>query len=286
MSSEESTDELNPDERARARRQMSEHAVRLAVASRWDEAVQVNREFVRLFPEDADGFNRLGKALSEVGKIPDALKAYSEALNLDPTNTIAKRNLERLSAIREAVAAAPPSQVDTKIFVEETGKSTTALLQAVAPAVAAVLDAGDVVELRVQGNAVNVHTRSGDYVGMVEPRIGLRLARLMTGGNEYAAAIVSASGDPRVAIRETYQHPSQIDRVSFPQTLAADVRPYIRRSVLRHQLTDDTEFDDDEDVAEEEDEEETALSDGWSDASEDIGSVVESANSDDGDDYD
>lgn len=285
MTNEEPTEELTPEERARVRRQMSDHAVRLAVASRWEEAVQVNRDFVRLFPEDAEGFNRLGKALSEVGKVPEALDAYSEALNRDPSNTIAKRNLDRLAAIRGKATPVQPSQVDTKIFVEETGKSATAVLQAVDQAVAAVLDAGDVVELRVQGNAVNVHDQAGQYVGMVEPRIGLRLARLMTGGNQYAAAIVSASGDPRVTIRETYQHPSQIDRVSFPQTLASDVRPYIRRSVLRHQLSDDVEFDDDDEVVEEDDDE-RALNDGWSDASEDIGAVVEGAGSDDGDDYD
>ncbi|HET7737016.1 MAG TPA: hypothetical protein VFK32_00430 [Tepidiformaceae bacterium] len=285
MSNDDESAALNPEDRARMRRQMSDHAVRLAIASRWEEAVPINREFVRLFPDDPEGFNRLGKALSEVGKIEEARMAYASTLDRDPTNTIAKRNLDRLAALKDTPSVSVgPSQVDTKMFVEESGKSTTATLQAVDSAVAAVLDAGDVVELRVQGNAVNVHTRTGEYVGMVEPRVGLRLARLMTGGNQYAAALASASGDPRVTIRETYQDPSQLDRVSFPSTLASDVRPYIRRSVLRHQLSDDVEFDDDDEVVEEEEEE--GIGDGWSDASEDIEAVVEVAGDSDDDDYD
>ncbi|MEZ4492309.1 MAG: hypothetical protein R3C29_03215 [Dehalococcoidia bacterium] len=44
------------------------------------------------------------------------------------------------------------------MFVEDTRKSTTTMLQAVDSEIVRDLDAGDVVELRVEGNAVNVHT--------------------------------------------------------------------------------------------------------------------------------
>jgi hypothetical protein len=271
------------DERARMKRQLGDHAVRLAVGGRWDEAVNVNREYVRLFPEDPEGLNRLGKALSELGRIDEALQAYQQSLDLDPTNTIARRNLDRLSTLpRDAIAAAAPSQVDTRLFVEEAGKAAVANLQAVDNAVTAQVKAGDRVELQVKGKAVNVHARNGEYMGMVEPRIGLRLAKLIDGGNQYAAALITASGEqPRVIIRETFQHPSQIDRVSFPQSLAADIRPYIRRSVLRHQLAESLEFSDDEEV-EEEDEER-----GWTETGEDVDVAAEVGidTSDDEDEY-
>ena len=84
--------------------------------------------------------------------------------------------------------------------------------------------------LEVRGNAVNALTPAGAYLGMVEPRTGLRLARLMAGGNRYAAALVSNGEPPRIIVRETFQHPSLAGKVSFPRSNISDVRAYTRRN--------------------------------------------------------
>ncbi len=256
---------------------MADQAVKLAISSRWDEAAQLNREFVKLFPDDADGYNRLGKALTELGQVTEARACYGKTLGIDPTNQIARRNLDKLATMRDSAAASETqSQLDTRLFIEETGKAGASTLQAIDVSRAAQLDAGDLVELRLQGNAVNVHTMAGDYVGMVEPRIGLRLARMMAGGNQYSAALVSTTGgDIKVMIRETYQHPSLIGRVSFPQARAAsDVRPYTRRGLLRGAVGEEVDYSDDDEYKEEEPE------DGWSETSEeterDVGLDIES----------
>ncbi|HMS58263.1 MAG TPA: tetratricopeptide repeat protein, partial [Tepidiformaceae bacterium] len=121
MSNEPNIDSLPPDERARLRKQMSDQAVKLAISSRWDEAVSVNREFIRVFGEEAEAYNRLGKALSEVGQVSEARKSYGRSLEIEPTNTIARRNLDRLGTMRDSAAsAAAPSQLDTRLFIEES----------------------------------------------------------------------------------------------------------------------------------------------------------------------
>lgn len=260
VTNEAAVDGLSAEERQRLRKQLADQAVKLAISSRWDEAVSVNREFLRLFGEEAEALNRLGKALSEVGQITAAREAYGKALERDATNTIARRNLDRLAAMRDTALAAAPSQLDTRLFVEETGKATVATLQAVDAERSAVLDAGDVVELEVQGNAVNIANVNGEYIGMVEPRIGLRLAKMMAAGNEYAAAMVTTSGELKVMIRETFQHPSQIGRVSFPQARSTDFRAYTRRGLIK----DEADYSEDEDF-DEPDEEET-----WTDSGDEI----------------
>jgi tetratricopeptide (TPR) repeat protein len=255
---------MSPDERARLKKQMADQAVKLAISSRWDEAVNLNREYLRKFGDDADGHNRLGKALTEIGRVSEAREAYGRALEIDPTNTIARRNLDRLSSMKDAaVASAPPTQLDTRLFIEETGQATVATLQAVDSEKSAQLDAGDLLELRVQGNAVNVHNTKDEYIGMVEPRIGLRLAKMMAGGNRYTAALVTSTGELKVIIRETFQHPSQIGKVSFPQSRTTDIRAYTRRGLLR-QPGEEFEYGEDEEVEEEEAEE------GWSEAGEEL----------------
>lgn len=264
MSNEPNIESLPPDERARLRKQMGDQAIKLAVSSRWDEAVSVNREFIRVFGDEAEAFNRLGKALSEVGQVTDARKAYGRSLEIEPTNTIARRNLDRLATMKDsAMAAAAPSQLDTRLFIEESGKAAVAILQAVNEEAAALLDAGDLVDLQVQGNAVNVVNMNGEYIGMVEPRIGLRLSKMMEAGNQYSAALL-ATGDIRVMIRETFQAPAMIGRVSFPQQVrsSAEVRAYTRKGLLRG---DDIDYGDD-DEAEDTEEDES----GWHDEGSDM----------------
>jgi tetratricopeptide (TPR) repeat protein len=255
---------MSLEERQRVRKQMSDQAVKLAVNSRWSEAANVNRDFIKLFGDEAEAYNRLGKAQTELGQITDARKSYGRAIELDGTNTIAWRNLDRLASMTDsAAAAAGPSQLDTRLFVEETGTATVAKLQAVDEARGKLLDAGDVMELQAQGNAVNVLNAHGEYVGMLEPRIGLRLSKMLSSGNRYQAAMVSAAGgDLKVMVRETFQHPSNIGKVSFPQARATDsVRAYTRKGLLRGKDLDDIEYGDDE-VEDDEPE------DGWSETSE------------------
>lgn len=264
MSNEPNLDTLSLEERTRLRKQMSDQAVKLAVSSRWLEAANLNRDYVRTFGDEAEAYNRLGKALAELGQISDAREAYGKALDLDSTNTIARRNLDRLATMKETSAAAP-SQLDTRLFVEETGTATLAKLQATNAETSAVLDAGDIVNLQVQGNAVNVLTVNGDYVGMVEPRIGLRLSKMMTAGNRYSAAMVTTSGELKVMLRETFKHPSLIDKVSFPTGRTSDIRAYTRKGLLRRDDEDEIEFGDDEYVEEESEE-------GWSETSEELDS--------------
>ena len=249
------TQPMSPDEILRVRRQMTDQAVKLAIKGSWEDAANLNRDMLALLGEQPDSYNRLGKAMSELGKLEEARAAYARSLELDPSNTIAKRNLDKLATM--SALGSSPSQIDTRMFVEDTGKSTTAVLQAVDPDILSQLDAGDVVQMVVSGNAVNVQTLDGGYTGMVDPRLGLRLARLIGAGNQYSAALITTDGDVRIMIRETYQHPSQAGKVSFPRTATSGVRGYTRRGLLREE--EDLDFGDDGDDFG--DEEET---DGWS----------------------
>ena len=119
------------DDRARVRRQRADRAIKLAMASQWQEAAQENQAILQLFPRDVDAHNRLGKALTELGRYGDARTAYQRALELDGNNAIARKNLQRLQALGEA--APPPvdggrQKVDPDLFIEETGKTGVTLL--------------------------------------------------------------------------------------------------------------------------------------------------------------
>src|SRR5438477_3087990 len=84
------------DDRIRLRRVLPEKAIALAMQNRWSEAADINRKIIELYPNDADAYNRLGKALLEMGRYRDALGTYQKAVELDPNNIIAKKNVDRL----------------------------------------------------------------------------------------------------------------------------------------------------------------------------------------------
>ena len=245
---------IQPEERARFRRLRSEQAIQLAMQNKWEEAIAVNKQILDVFADDVDAHNRLGKALMEIGRISEAREAYARAVAIDPNNAIARRNLTRLQAIKddEVATVAVQPQVDANLFIEETGKTGVTTLVNTAPHdELAKLTAGEPVLLRVDGKSLLVYSTRNELIGEVEPRLALRLISLMRGGNQYAAAVTSLTDQSiEIIIRETFQHPTQVGKVSFPTRGGADggFRPYIRESVLRYD-TEEEEPSEDADFA-------------------------------------
>ena len=236
-----------------SRRQTIEQAIQLAIQSRWDEAEQINRQLLAAFPEDVDANNRLGKALAELGRYSEARAAYARAIELDPANSIARKNLSRLASLGDgAPAPATGEKVDPRLFVEETGKSGVTVLQRPAAAALARLTAGDRVYLHRQGKGLVVQNGRGEYLGIIESRVALRLSKLMDGGNEYSAAIASLNDHTcRVIIKETYQHPSQTGKLSFPPIASDGFRAYTKESLIHYDLEDEEAHEDEPESGEE-----------------------------------
>jgi hypothetical protein len=161
-------------------------------------------------------------------------------------------------AAAEAAARPISERIDPRLFIEETGKTGFSTLVDTAPRdILARLTAGDQVYLATEGHLLLVRNAAGERIGRVEPRLANRLIGFIASGNQYAAAITDLDGVKiRVIIRETFQHPSNLGRVSFPPQVGAEtVRPYIKDSVLRYEReeddSEDGEYSDGEESAEE-----------------------------------
>lgn len=227
----------------RLRRQRTKHAITLAMQGQWREAIAANQEIIASFPNDVDAFNRLGKAFMKLGEYTQAEEAYRKAGELDPYNTIAKKNLHRLALLSQSRnnAEVEVPKVEPRLFIEETGKAGAVSLHNLAPQeVLAHVTAGDKVFLKVEGNRLLVSDGQGDYLGRVEPRHERRLVKLIEGGNQYEAAAVSVREDRvKVIIREVYQHPSQVGQPSFPPRPSEGPRPDISDRIIRRELEEE-----------------------------------------------
>ncbi len=87
------------EDRATVRRQQGQAAIQLALRGRWEDAANLNKSIIDAFPTDVDSHNRLGRAMTELGRYGKAREAYQKALEIDPLNSIASKNLSRLSTL-------------------------------------------------------------------------------------------------------------------------------------------------------------------------------------------
>ena len=210
---------LRTDERPKYRKERAKRAIALAMDSRWAEAASANMALVADFPDDLESYNRLGKALMELGRIGDAKRAFRRALQISPHSSIAIKNLERLDQLgEEDVRISIKPSTSPHAFIEESGKAGSTSLVSLAPSrILLKMAPGHPVNLRVQGGALEVEDSLGECLGRVEPRLASRLARLIMGGSRYEAAVTSVGeSEMTIIIREVFKHPSQGTAPSFP----------------------------------------------------------------------
>lgn len=244
------------EDKARAWRNRIQEAVKLATENRWQEAVAVNESILEVFPTDVDALNRLGRARMELGDYKKAGEAYSKALEISPSNSIAKKNLDRLALLKgtQIVKNEQRRKLPPSAFIAETGKAGWVNLLEPAPqSVLVKMAPGEQVFLKVRGQDTIIENYKNEYIGLVEPEHGLRLAKLIKGGNQYIAAIVSMDNDRiKVIVKETLQHPSQHGKLSFPIRVSEPYPAHVKDSLLRHsagedEVLEDLEYSEDED---------------------------------------
>jgi tetratricopeptide (TPR) repeat protein len=239
-------------EHVKPRSQYVEDAIRLAMESKWEEAVEINQFILENFGPDDQAYNRLGKALTELGRLEEARDQYEKSLKLNPFNTVAKKNRSKLEVLiqHKDDIKTGVTRVDLNLFVEEMGKTVITQLEAVDdPKVCDKVVPGDIAELAVTGDAITVTTLRGIKLGQLEAKMARRLIKFMQGGNRYQAGVTGCeNGQIRVIVRETYQDPKFAGKPSFPMRQKREVafRPYAREALIQRDAdfpTDDDEED-------------------------------------------
>jgi tetratricopeptide (TPR) repeat protein len=227
------------EDRTKAKRQQADLAIRAALEGRWSDAAELNQTIVNAFPADVDALNRLGKAMTELGKYKEARGAYMKTLELDSLNAIARKNLSKLETMdKKTKKKTAGEKLPPHMFIEETGKTGNTILIRPSMKVAVAMSGGDRVNLRKdKRGALFVDNMDGEQIGEVEPKLAQRLVKLMESGNEYVGAISSVSDQGvRVFIRESFQHASNVGKLSFPPSAtepAESIRPYLKTRLVR-----------------------------------------------------
>jgi len=200
---------------------MAQAAVAHALNGEWSDAIQANQKLIAQDPLDTEARNRLGKALAASGHLQDAIAAYSRVLEFDPHNVIARRYLTRLESAGGAEGLTEISGAAIEM-ARVSGSTTgsvivTRLVRTAGADVLGGSTVSDQLTLEPSPAGIRVSTTNGKYLGVVNPKLSVRLARLVMKGSRYDAFVAHNVGDDfRINVVETFKHPSMSSAVSFP----------------------------------------------------------------------
>jgi|GEM_PF-678374 len=187
---------------------MSQEAIKAALANDWERALKLNEGLLKKYPDDINIMNRLARSLGETGKVSQARKIYQDVLKLDPYNSIAEKNLHRLSTIRnygKEDAKSTNSQVQADVFLEEPGKTIVVSLTDTAMSkILADLQTGDKVNLVPHRNDVTVVSSDKQRIGKVETEVAKIIANNTRAGSKFDAFIKS------IAINSVHKEESKV----------------------------------------------------------------------------
>lgn len=194
-------------------------AIKAAKKADWQQAVEINQQILEQKPEDTNALNRLGVAYIQLKKQKQAKAAFSQVLELDKTNVIAKKHLKKLEKNQDLAAPTFTQQH----FIEEPGKTKIVKLVRLANRqTLEELKVGDPCELHPKSRYISV-VADGNYIGALPEDISFRLGKLIEGGNKYNCFVRSTNEGKScsVYIRETYRSSQNKDIQSFPSGKAA-----------------------------------------------------------------
>jgi hypothetical protein len=227
----------DPADHPKPKVQAVEEAIQLALGFRWGEALQLNQELLERFGPDEDSYNRLGKALMELGRLEEAIAAYQSTIEVNPLNQIAARQLAKLGdlSVTKSKVAPVSASLESAFFIEEPGKTVLTRVVPDGELGKVQFAPGDPVELSYSPAHVTVRTLRGATLGTLEPRMAQRLRRMVDAGNRYGGAVTHVDRTSvQIMVRETFQAPELAGTVSFPTRKGRemDYRPYAKETLL------------------------------------------------------
>lgn len=201
---------------------LQNRAIKAAQEERWSDAVETNQELLALDPANTGALNRLGFSYLQLQKYPQAKKTYKQVLEIDKTNSVARKYLDVI-AKADTQPVRLPKALKHSDFIDEPGKTKSIPLVRLADQdTLDKLSIGEECVLKASKTRISVQCNN-TYIGTLPDDIFLRLQPLVVAGNTYSVRLQSLKpGNVRIFVRELSRAASVAHVTSFPnETLAS-----------------------------------------------------------------
>ena len=208
--------------------QLENQAIEAAVNFNWQQAVSLNEKIIRLDKKNLSAFLRLGFATSQNQKFSEAIKYYKKALKIQPSNNIARENIERLKVLQNKStkkSKKTPMYLDPNLFLESTGKTkSVSLVNLGQKNILAQLTTGEEVDLKFKKRKVELRTNDNEYIGSLPDDLSRRLLVFLKAKSKYKVYVKEANlSKVTVFIREELKGKKVQHYMSFPQNIQSQI---------------------------------------------------------------
>ncbi len=203
---------------------LHQQAIDAALSSNWEDALKINKQIIKVDPQNVDALNRQARAYMEIGKGNLAKKFYSEVLKYDPYNPIAIKNLKIIKSFKpngipntHIPSQNSYSRLSASLFLQEPGKTKiVALLKVAEPQKLSQAFCGMQVMMAVKNRKITIVDLSGNYLGVLPDDTSHLILRLTNGGNKYEFFIKSIKVNGlSILIKEVYRSKKFKNQPSF-----------------------------------------------------------------------
>lgn len=198
---------------------LEQTAINLALQGKWQEAIQVNLDILKEDKENISTLCRLSKAYFETGDKQKAQKYANKALEIDVTNKIASKMIERCNLNPDSTpTSTQSSSFDPSIFIEEAGKTrVTNLVNVSSSKTIKLLNPGEELNIVCLKHNVNITTKDNVNVGKLPDDIAARIRQLVKIGNQYKAYFKAQEKQSlKIILREHIRSNKMSEIHSFP----------------------------------------------------------------------
>lgn len=205
--------------------QLHKQAIDAALDSKWEEAVKLNQEIIKIDPKNIDALNRIARAYFELEKLNLALKYYSEVLEYDEYNPIAQKNLKIIKTFKKVGKTGLKNngegnhniRISPSLFLQEPGKTKLVnLLKVAEPQKLSMVYPGMQVDITPKNRGLCVSDYRIGYLGVLPDDVSFQILRFIKGGNQYQAFIKSVKVNGlSILIREVFRSKKFKNQPSF-----------------------------------------------------------------------
>jgi tetratricopeptide (TPR) repeat protein len=209
--------------------QLEIQAIEAALANKWDLAIDLNKKILKIEKNKVQAQLRLAFAYLQKGEIEKAKKTYQSVLKIQPGNTIARDNFEKIKVLNEKklkkINQTSLSYLDPNIFLEVPGK--TAIIELInlgQKNILAQLSIGQRLILKIRKRKIEARTESNAFVGFLPDDISRRLTFFIKAKSQYSCYIKEiALKKVIVFIKEEEKGEKVTKFVSFPKNLQSNL---------------------------------------------------------------
>lgn len=184
---------------------LEDQAIDSALKCNWEQAIKINKKILIDEVDDIEALNRLARAYYETGNIKNAKKTTSHVLEIEPSNKIAEKAVQKYKSNKSgSTTSSDHNNIDVSDFIEETGTTKqTLLLNICSEKTISNLNSGDELLLLTHSHKVSVTTVDKKYVGKLADDLSAKIRLLTKNGYHYKTIVKSAEKNCiRIIIKE------------------------------------------------------------------------------------